>query len=89
MARSGSRREGTHKSRSDLDVIFCTSQDQPEDRILDEIYLKAYENLKKTADMNRGTDAIHIDYRNPLIKIDLMVLLYRLLPRYRAIYEPH
>ena len=74
VAQAGSFGKKTDHKRSDLDVIFCTSPDRPEDRILDEIYLKAYENFKKTANVNKGSDAIHIDYRNPLTKIDLVYL---------------
>ena len=74
VAQAGSLGKKTDHKRSDLDVIFCTSQDQPEDKILNELYSKAYENFKKTADINKGTDAIHIEYKNPLTKIDLVYL---------------
>jgi len=74
VAQAGSLEKKTDHKRSDLDVIFCTSQDQPKDSILNEVYLKAHENLKITADVNKGTDAVHIDYRNPLTKIDLVYL---------------
>lgn len=43
VARSGSRREGTHKSRSDLDVIFAIYGD-PEKR---DVYPPLVERLKK------------------------------------------
>lgn len=43
VARSGSRREGTHKSRSDLDVIFAIYGD-PEKR---DVYPPLVEQLKK------------------------------------------
>ena len=74
VAQAGSLAKKTDHKRSDLDVIFCTSQDHPKDKILNELYLKAHENFKKTADVNKGLEAIHIDYRNPLTKIDLVYL---------------
>ena len=74
VAQAGSLGKKTDHKRSDLDVIFCTSQDQPKDRLLNELYLKVHENFKKTANVNKGTDAIHIDYKNPLTKIDLVYL---------------
>ncbi len=74
VAQAGSLGKKTDHKRSDLDVIFCTSQDQPEHKILNKLYLKAQENFKKTAAVKKGTDAIHIDYRNPLTKIDLVYL---------------
>jgi len=74
VAQAGSLGKETSHKRSDLDVIFCISQDQPKDRIMNEIYLKAYKNFNKNANVNKGTDAIHIDYKNPLTKIDLVYL---------------
>ena len=74
VAQAGSLGKKTGLKRSDLDVIFCTSQDQPKDRIMNELYSKACENFNKTANVNKGTDSIHIDYKNPLTKIDLVYL---------------
>ena len=74
VAQAGSLGKKTANKRSDLDVIFYTSQDQPKDRIMNVLYSKAYENFNKTANVNKGTDAIHIDYKNPLTKIDLVYL---------------
>ncbi|MFW9873471.1 MAG: nucleotidyltransferase domain-containing protein [Candidatus Thorarchaeota archaeon] len=74
VAQVGSLGKGTANKRSDLDVIFCTSQDQPKNKIENELYLKLYENFNKTAKVEKGTGAIHIDYKNPLTKIDLVYL---------------
>lgn len=64
----------TANKRSDLDVIFCTAQNQPKDKIMNILYSKAYENFNKAANVKKGTDAIHIDYKKPLTKIDLVYL---------------
>lgn len=74
VAQAGSLGKKTANKRSDLDVIFCTSQDQPKDRMMDVLYSKVYENFNKTAKINKGTEAIHIDYKEPLTKIDLVYL---------------
>jgi len=74
VAQAGSLGKKTENKRSDLDVIFCTSQDQPKDRMMSVLYSKAYENFNKTANISKGTDAIHIDYKEPLTKIDLVYL---------------
>jgi len=74
VAQAGSLGKKTANKRSDLDVIFCTSQDHPKDSIMSMLYSKAYENLNKTANVSKGTDAIHIDYKEPLTKIDLVYL---------------
>lgn len=74
VAQAGSLGKKTANKRSDLDVIFCTSQDQPKDRMMSVLYSKAYENFNNTANISKGTDAIHIDYKEPLTKIDLVYL---------------
>lgn len=74
VAQAGSLGKQTGTKRSDLDVIFCTSQDQPKDTIMIEIFSKAYDNFNKAAKVEKGIDAIHIDYKNPLTKIDLVYL---------------
>lgn len=74
VAQAGSLGKKTANKRSDLDVIFCTSQDQPNDRMMSVLYSKAYENFNNTANIRKGTDAIHIDYKEPLTKIDLVYL---------------
>ncbi len=74
VAQAGSLGKKTANKRSDLDVIFCTSQDHPKDRIINLLYSKAYENFNNTANISKGTDAIHIDYKEPLTKIDLVYL---------------
>ncbi len=74
IAQAGSIGKNIANKRSDLDVIFCTSQNQPKDKIMNELYSKAYENFNEVADVKKGTDAIHIDYKKPLTKIDLVYL---------------
>ena len=74
VAQAGSIGKKTVNKRSDLDVIFCTSQNQPKDKIMNELYSKAFENFNKAANVKKGTDAIHIDYKKPLTKIDLVYL---------------
>lgn len=74
VAQAGSLGKKTANRRSDLDVIFCTSLDQPKDRMMNVLYSKAYENFNKTANITKGTEAIHIDYKEPLTKIDLVYL---------------
>lgn len=74
VAQAGSLGKKTANKRSDLDVIFCTSQDHPKDRMMNTLYSKAYENFNNTANISKGTDAIHIDYKEPLTKIDLVYL---------------
>lgn len=74
VAQAGSLGKNTANRRSDLDVIFCTSQDQPKDRMMNVLYSKVYENFNRTAKINKGTKAIHIDYKKPLTKFDLVYL---------------
>ncbi|MBA7527926.1 hypothetical protein ES705_20107 [subsurface metagenome] len=38
------------------------------------LYSKAYENFNNNANISKGADAIHIDYKEPLTKIDLVYL---------------
>ncbi len=74
VAQAGSIGKKTENKRSDLDVIFCTAQDQSKSKIMKILYSKADENFNKAANVKKGTDAIHIDYKKPLTKIDLVYL---------------
>lgn len=58
VAQAGSLGKRTANKRSDLDVIFCTSQDQPKDKIMNELYSKTYENFNKMVKVEKGIDAI-------------------------------
>ena len=74
VAQAGSFGKRTANKRSDLDVIFCTSQDLSKTKIIDDLFKKAYENFNKTAKVGKGNDAVHIDFKEPQTKIDVVYL---------------
>lgn len=77
VAKSGSFAKHTEYSDSDLDVIFCTSPDYNLHEM--QVYLeeKLIPIFGKIADIKIGAHAVHIDFRNPEVNIDLVYITQR------------
>ena len=72
VAKAGSIGKLTSTSDSDLDVIFCTSEDWNLQNMLNFLEEKAYKNFDKIANIKQSTHAIQIDFVNPACDIDLV-----------------
>lgn len=70
----GSIGKGTAHRSSDLDVGFCTSPKMNKNKIRDTVYEKAIDCFGSTVDINKGKNAIHIDFKSPKGYIDLVYL---------------
>ena len=72
VARQGSRKEGTHKDYSDLDIIFAVSNDPSRE----EIYPELAEKLKKNMNIQAGLGAHKnvINLKKGDLDIDLVLL---------------
>lgn len=74
VAKAGSFAKHTETSKSDLDVIFCTSKDYDYTKVFSKLEKTAKSNFSKAAKINKGDSAVHIDFTNPKICIDLVYL---------------
>jgi len=74
VAKAGSIGKHTEIQRSDLDVIFSI----PSNDYRKEVYPLMVNELKscfgKIASINQGNQAIHVDFYDPAVKIDLVLL---------------
>jgi len=70
----GSIGKGTAYKDSDLDIGFCTSPDNDNDKILDLIKEKAEDCFGNIANVSKGKKAIQIGFLNPECYIDVVYL---------------
>ena len=60
VARTGSRTNGMHRDRSDLDVYFCISGDPPKEQVYPPLMERLKKTLKVNADIGRSYNVINI-----------------------------
>lgn len=72
VARQGSRKEGTHRDDSDLDIVFAISNDPDKDGIYPELVDKLIKGMNVNAELGANKNAINI--RKEDLDIDLVLL---------------
>lgn len=72
VARQGSRKEGTHKDDSDLDIVFAISGDPDREKIYPDLAEKLEKGMNVQADLGENGNVINI--KKGKLDIDLVLL---------------
>jgi len=72
VARQGSRKQGTHRDYSDLDIVFAVSKDPGKDEIYPELLDKLRNVMKVEAELGANENVINIKRRD--LEADLVLL---------------
>lgn len=72
VARQGSRKEGTHRNDSDLDIAFAISKDPKREEIYPELADKLMKKMNVEAELGKEENIINIKKGN--LDVDLVLL---------------
>ncbi len=72
VARQGSRKEGTHKDESDLDIVFAISGDPDREEVYPDLAEKLKKIMNVQADLGENGNVINI--KKGELDIDLVLL---------------
>jgi predicted nucleotidyltransferase len=72
IARQGSRKDGTHKEDSDLDMVFAISGDPKRDVVYPDLCEKMKKTLK--VDVEIGKEGHVINVKKGVLDVDLVLL---------------